>query len=363
MSGTTAISGQTSHTTAEVARLDTTLVIEVLPDLLTSSFKLLALLAPINASEELVEDTVRELKVPGSELAKRLKIREDRFALDKEKFGTDEYIRTSFVLQKLFGSQLELGGPRPDAILQAANLATLVKDLLVSPKESPSTFNFFSNLDTWFPQSFVTQFEDNVSFGNSRMLDKSFDMALEIRTQYTIIALLYHKGSEQEWHPDEVLTELFLDPPTERTPRLSHFDDVMQNGQIKNLMRAGPNNTEGQDAMTRERVLAIREAFRQSEDAAQAGDLVDFDELEVQFPWSAFLAKIVQWIRSRLEEIAESVQQQGGIDNLVRLLVEAIKNNDSQTDLNFEPYPSTIAPRQLLPPANIVPSPTGHRYV
>jgi hypothetical protein len=365
MSGTTAItsaSAQTSHTTAELAGLDPTMVVEVLPDLWVSSLKLLALLAPANVSVELVDSTVRELKVPGSARAKRLMHREDKFRPDREKFGNDNYIRTSFILQKVFGSQ-EIGShmPRPDAILQAANLATLVKDLLVAQKEGLSTYNLFSNLDTWFPESFVTHFEDNVYFGNSTMLEESFEMALEIRTQYIIVALLYHKAGEVDWNPDQVLAELFFDPPARRTQLLSHFDDVARNGRIKNLMRAGPANTEDQEAVIRKRVLEIRNTFRQSEDAAQAGDLVDFEQLEDQFPWSSFLAKAVQWTRSRLDEITESIRQQGGVDTLVKSLVETIKNNDSQAELSFEPHPSTTTPRQLLPSANIVPGTTGHR--
>ena len=366
MSGTTAItsaSAQSSYTVAEVAGLDLTMVLEVLPGLWVSSVKLLSLLAPVKASKASVENIVRELKVPGSKQAKVLKHREEKFILDKESLGSDYYIRTSFILQKLFTSQVEPGMPRPDAILQAANLATLAKELLVSPKEALSTYQFFSNLDTWFPESFVTQFDDNVYYGNSTLLDESLELALDIRTQYTSVALLHHKSGEQEWNPDEVLTELFFVPPTKRIPRLSYYDDVTKNGRVKNLMRAGPQNTDDQDAMIRERVTLIREAFHHSEDATQAGDLVDFDLLEERFPWSDFLSKTVQWIRFRIDEIEESIRQQGGVDCLLKSLVEAIQSNNSQADIHFEPYPLITTPRQLLPSANIVPSNTGHRYV
>jgi hypothetical protein len=346
-----------------VEGLDPTLIIEVLPDLWVSSLKILTLLAPANASDDLVESAVRDLKVPGSARAKRLMHREQKFSVDKAIFGSDNYIRVSFILQKVFKSPIEPGMPRPDAILQAANLATLVKGLLVSPRESASTFHFFSDLDTWFPESFVTQFADNTHSGNSTLLDESFEMALDIRTQYAIVALLYFKSDEQEWHPEQVLTDLFHDPLDRRTIQASHHGDAKQHGKIKKLMRKGPKNTPDQEAMINDRISALRETFRQSEDAAEAGDLVDFDELEKQFPWAPFLVKIVHWARSRLDEIEESVRQQGGVDNLVKSLVEAIKNNDSQLELDFEPHPSLTTPRKSLPSTNIVPSTTGHRYV
>lgn len=364
MSGTTAItsaSAQTSHTTAELAGLDP-LMVELLPQLWLSSLNVLTLLAPSNTSAELVESTVKELKVPGSRRAKRLRHEEKKFKTDRENFGTDEYIRTSFILQKVFGSQeVELGIFRPDAILQAANLATLIKDLLVKESQGQSTHNFLAVLDTWFPESFVSQFADNVYVGNSTMLDETFNFALRVRTQYTIAALRYHKAGEAPWEPDQILTELFYDRLERRTARLSYFDDVTKNGQIKNLLRAGPANSEYQDAIIRNRVLDIREAFRQSEDAAQAGDLVDFEQLDEQFPWSIFLVDAVQWTRSRLDEIEESIRQQGGVDNLVRSLIEAIKNSDSQVELSYNPHPSTTSPRQLLPSANIIPGTTGHK--
>ena len=370
MSGTTAItsaSAQTSHTVTEITKLDPTMLVEVLPGIWASSLSLLELLAPSQVSKDSVEIIVTELKKPGSDMAKIMTYRERKFVSDRESYGSDYYVRTSFVLQKLFGPHLEPGLPRPDAILQAANLATLVKDLLVSPKEAVDTHHLFSNLDTWFPESFITQFDDNVYLGNSTMLDECLILALEIRTQAAIVALLYHKSSGREWQPDEILTEQFFEPLAKREPRFSHYDDMTKNGQVKNLMRGGPDNTDDQEAKIRERVAAIREAFRQSEDAAQAGDLVDFDLLEESFPWLDFLTTTVQWTRFRIEEIEESVRQQGGVDSITQSLEswrqEAIRRNDSQADPNSEQQPTTATPRQLLPPANIVPRTTGHRYV
>jgi hypothetical protein len=364
MSGTTAItsaSAQTSHTTAELADLDVTMIVEVLPDLYYSSLQILSL-APSKATVESVASLVRELKVPGSANAKRLMRHEQKFILDREYFGSDAYIRPAFILQKMFGSQeVEYGMLRPDAILHAGNLAAFIKDLLVMQKEGLSTYQFLSNLDTWFPESFISQFGDVISFGSSTLLEESFEMALEIRTQYTIVALIYQNAGEGDWDPDQILTELFFDPLTQNSEQLSLLEDTLENGVVKNLMRAGPDNTEHQSSLIKERVMEIHDAFRESEDAVQAGDLVDWEQLEEQFPWSGFQAKAVQWTRSRLDEIMESVRLQGGVNNIVKSLVETVKNNNSQAELDFEPHPSTTEPRQLLPSANIVPATSGHK--
>ena len=126
-------------------------------------------------------------------------------------------------------------------------------------------------------------------------------------------------------------------------------------------MRGGPANSPDQEARIRNRVLEIRDAFRHSADAVQAGDLVDFDQLDEQFPWLMFLTQLVQWSRERLDEITESIKQQGGVGNVVRLLIEAIKNSDSQAEIDYDTYPSIREPRQLLTPAKIVPSTVGQK--
>lgn len=361
MSGTTAItsaSAQTSHTTTELADLDTTMVVETIPDLWVSAIKLLSLLTHSNATEESIKSIVRALKVPGSAQAKRLMHREVKFKHDRENFGSDRYIRASFILQKVFGTQeLDDETVRPDAILHAANLATLVKDLFVIEKQSYAACDFLAYLDTWFPESFVSQFQDNVYFGNSTLLDETFEMALVIRTQYTIVNLWYQNSGESELDPDYLLTEAFFDLQGPYTS----FEDARQKGRLKNLMRSGPANTKAQEAIIVQQVLQIRDAFRQSEEAVQAGDLVDWDQLDEQFPWMRFLAKIAQWTSSRLDEIMESVRQQGGVDNIVKTLVETITNNNSQASLIYEPQPSTATPRQLQPSPNIVPGTSGHK--
>ena len=360
MSGTTVLTTGSGQMSADLADLDATMIVEILPDLWVSSLQILALV-PAKVTVESVTSLVRELKVPGSAQAKRLMYREQKFVLQREKFGSDVYIRPAFILQKLFGSQeIEPGMLRPDAILQAANLGTFIKDLLVKQKEGLSTFQFLTHLDTWFPESFVSQFEDNIMFGNSTLLDESFEMALEIRTQYTVVALLFHNSGEDKWDPNQVLTELFFEPLAQN-PEEASFEDIFQNRVVKRLLRAGPANIDRQEDFVRERVQEIRAAFRESEDAAQAGDLVDFDQLEDKFPWLSFQAKAAQWTLSRQDEIMESVRLQGGADNIVKSVIEMVKNNNSQTDLDFLPHPSTTEPRQLLPSANIMPATSGHR--
>jgi hypothetical protein len=368
ISGTTAISSfsaRTSHSQGEIGALDP-MVAEMLPDLWNDSYRIMNLLAPADASEEQVGSIVRELKVSGSRLAKSLRQNEKRFGVTREHYGNEPYIKTTLIFQRLLGSPDPAEANfRPDAIIHTANLATLVKDFLVMEKESQSSQSILGGLDSYFPQVFVAKFEDNIQAGNSRLLEESFELALDIRTQLTIVALGFQKEQES-WDPEQILLETFYDAPQQRSRSpLSDFEDTVRNGRPRDLMGAGLPLADHQNVEVLQRVKDIRSAFRQSNDAREIGDLVDFEQLEELFPWVKFLTDLVHWSRIRLDEISEGIKQQGGIRNMTQLFIEAIKNNDSQVDINYDPPPpsSVTAPRQLQPPAEILPGASGQRYV
>ena len=366
MSGTTAITSftaLTTHSAAEVANLDP-MMAETLPELLRCSVAIIDLLAPPNASEGMVEYITRELKVIGSRRARRLKYDEEKFKVTRDNYGSDEYITPSWILRKLFGSEDPGSGPfRPDAILHSANLATMIKDLLVVQKGSRSTQHILAFLDTMFPEAFVSSFDNAIQFGSSILLQSSFNTALDIRTQYVIVALTVLKG-EPDWDPEQILTTAFYEPPSPRDSELSETEDTIRNGRLKDIMRAGPSNSDEQMTIIMERFQLIHSAFRQKTDVViDAGDLVDFDHLDELFPWPTFLANVVGWTRSRLSEIGQSIKRQGGVDNITKSLVEAMRSIDSQIEVSYDPPSFAMEARQLLPAANIVQGASGHRYV
>jgi hypothetical protein len=367
ISGTTAISSfsaRTSHSQGEIGSLDP-MVAEMLPDLWNDSYRIMNLLAPADAHEEQVESIVKELKVSGSRLAKSLRQSERRFALTREYYGNEPYIKTTLIFQRFLGTPnpAEVSS-RPDAIIHTANLATLVKDFLVMEKESQSSQSILGGLDSYFPQVFVAKFEDNIVAGNSRLLEESFELALDIRTQLTIIALGFQKEQES-WDPEQILLDSFYDAPPQRSRSpISGFEDTVKNGRPRDLMGAGSTLDDRQTAEVLQRVKDIRSTFRHNNDAIELGDLVDFERLEELFPWVKFLTDLVHWSRMRLDEISEGIKQQGGVLNITKSFIEAIQINDSQVDISYDAPPpsSVIAPRQLQPAAKILPGASGQRY-
>jgi hypothetical protein len=359
MSGTTAISAITSHSAAAVAELDP-MMAEILPELLESSVRIMDLLAPAGITDEIVDNVVRDLKTPGSRRSRKLRFEEDRFKLSRDHYGADGYINSTYVLRRLLGNDPEEGVFRPDPILHAANLATLVKEFTVTPKESEGMRNRLMNLDLLFADPFVSNFENEVQYGSSMLLEETFDLGLDIKTQWSIYNMYQSRGQDGI-KLEDLLAEDFFHPPEERDLSLPYYDDLFLNGFPKDILRSGPANSQEQNTRILERVNQIKDGFNAGDEAAEHDDVVDFDFLEQRFGWSNFLAELVIWSRNRLSEISRSIRKQGGIQTITQALIDTMRNNDSQIEINYEPPPTIMRPRELLPPANITPGVPGKR--
>ncbi|EHK97451.1 hypothetical protein M7I_6788 [Glarea lozoyensis 74030] len=193
----------------------------------------------------------------------------------------------------------------------------MVKDFLVNDRESQTMRDLQFFLNRWFPEAFVTSFGAFSKFGSSTLLDESFDLALNVRTQYAISELLYAKESD-EWDPELIVSEVFYDNETQ-TP--------------KNIMGNDTPNSPDQTNFINERVESIRSAFNGPKGQDQ-GDLVDFDNLQDElFPWPAFLTDLVSWTRQRADEIISCVRAQGGPDVIQENLSTMMPAHDTQDNI------------------------------
>jgi hypothetical protein len=373
LSGTTALTSQSEQ---KMADLDTGMIVELIPDLCREAFQLLDLLAPSKASPEFVETVIKELQVPGSGRGKRLRLRERTFDSTKENYGGELLIDPALILRKLFSDmEPSTGDFRPDVILHAANIAAFVKELLVAQRDNPSTMYLLQRVDDVFPTPFLSGFEVDPKFGSSALLEHTFKLALDLRTQISIAIFKVYRD-EINFDPDELLAALFYEPPAQRNESLTPYEDLVRNGQCRKMGGISAEAlplSEGQvlDYQADEilkRVESIRESFNVEGNGII--DYVDFDKLHERFPWTEFLANIVQWCQMRLDEINKNIEKQGGIDNITGLLVESIKGSNSQIELYYEPPKATQPPPEvakgksgLLPAATIIPASAGKRLV
>ncbi|KAF8862596.1 hypothetical protein BDZ45DRAFT_799084 [Acephala macrosclerotiorum] len=349
MSGSTAV---TSISQTEIKDLDPYTISETLPDLFARSQKILDLLAPTNVTEEKVKAIAKELRVNGSKRAKKLKYLEDSFEPTRKYFGRKyDYINRVHILKALVGSDEPGDGAfRPDNVLFAANLVTVVKKIMATEKRSSETLTILYRLGQ-FPEPFVRSFGKDVQYGRSKLLEQSFALGLDIRTQY-VISILENGKDHDNFNPDLVLASTFYTVDG----RSESFEEYVTNGRLNNVLRGEPSHSEEQVAQIHNRFHEIRTAFRQSKQAIEAGDVVDFDQLEELFPWSTFLTNLVSWARSRYDEISESIANQGGVEGIKADLLETMEIFDSQSAVDSEQVTSFSKKTQLQPPAPIVSS-------
>jgi len=302
-------------------------------------------MAPTGASAAMIESIREDLQDNTSERAglfKRATIFFDNF---RDKYGNNVFIEIPIVLRKLLGSNDPgEGNFRPDAVLHAANLATLLKYL---PRTRSDGTNldpvvFFQATDTNFPMSFVSEFDDRVQFGSSRLLQESFSLALGIRTQYAIVQMMQNEVNP-DFDPDSTLRQIFL---------VSEADDDDMNPDVKSIegMQAvlGPEERTAQTLEIQKLFQKIRSTFKPADQATKPGFYVDFDKLEELFPWNQFYFDVVQYSRLRLAEINRSINAQGGVKSLVKSLKEA---PEDPIKLSWNPDRPHIQPDDLLPPA------------
>jgi len=370
MSGTTAL---TSYSAEELASLDTSMVVDLLPELWQSAQKLLKILAPTDATPQSTESLVRELQIPGSDQSRQLRQREKIFESTKENYGSEMFINVGFILRKLFNdNEPGEGSFRPDAILHGVNIATLIKGLLVSNQNHPNTIPRLQRLDDTFPYPFMSNFGNRPDLSQSALLEESFDLALEIRTQ-TAISVLESLKSEPSYDPDQIVARIFYDLPERREDSLSTYEDLVRNGPFRKLAGLGQGETlgsqerfEAQSDKVRTQVKAIRDHFYRDPEALVNGDYVNFDTIREQFPWAPFLARIVHWSQSRLAEIHSAINIQGRVNNIQQSLMEELENLSSQIKIDYDPPEFVQSPRRpvksqvsLLPAAEIVPATTN----
>jgi hypothetical protein len=333
MSGTTAITTITTRSEAAIADLDDFLE-EDLPDIYSHAMRIVDMLAPSNVSDDTVLQLFNRLKIVGSKEAIKLQRSEQVFEILYERFLTKDDltkgdstkgIRTDDIIRKFLGKEHGDGNFRPDAILHLANLASMIRNFVATDQKSQRMRNQLFLLNRWFPEAFARDFNDTPSYGNSTLLNETFELALEIRTQLAISELRHGIDSET-WDPDLIITEIFF----------------ANDEEPKSIMGIKVQNTPDQMSSIIERVEDIRSAFRDQEQAQLQGDLVDFEQLDERYPWPMFLMDLVSWAKLRKDEIVTSVKEQGGPAGIKEALSEVMTGSSSQDNTTATALPDHV---------------------
>ncbi|KAJ8058666.1 hypothetical protein OCU04_012840 [Sclerotinia nivalis] len=340
----------TSHTVRVMQAIDSISAIETLPELYDTACKI------INKS---TKKYVRP-KEMGRHL-RSLKTFFDTLEVNKEPYGGEQFIEVDIVKKKLSESidSMDHGseglGEKAipvTAILQSANLATLIGQVnqlrkdVQAPEEELKVF--LQSLDKTFPRPFVSDFAEPLDEDseNSKLINKTFDMVLDIRTQLFITAS-HQLETDPGFDPDHVLRSYFLD---------SADGEEICGVDFKVI------GLEAQSKRTDERIDLIRDTFMPADQATGPGEYIDFGRLEVLFPRSEFFNNLVGYSQDRLAEVEKIVDSRGGIENVMEPLKDLVKDlaSDGEPSINVD-YKQDVVDRDDSSISKNKPSPPPPR--
>lgn len=351
ISGTTA---RTSHSAQELADMDSEGMLDALPDLLAAAIKILNLLAPQNALPAYIIGNAKDLQDLGSRVSKNFYRLKRTFRLQRDLFGSEQFINMAIALRALLKvahvNEVGSGPWRADGVLQMANLTTLAMTILPAQRQDPSAQNVLEKLEREFPTPFLIGIEpiqtgSVASMGHSGMMENTFAMALEVRTQY-FIRLLSRHIDRPNFDPDTVLKQVFFES-----------ENAVKGWDAPGLR--GEELSKQQVEVIKQRVQQIRHTFPEDSRALESGHFVDLERLGATFSWSAFITSIASWCRMRQDEIEGQLEYQGGLENIVKTLGDEIERRaahftlDAQGDATEVEGRSPLVELDYEPPSEI----------
>ncbi|KAL3426069.1 hypothetical protein PVAG01_02860 [Phlyctema vagabunda] len=316
----------------EIDSLDTSMIVDLLPDLLQSARQVMQLLVPTTVTQERVQATRTALLFPGSTQGQKLKLIEDIFQRTAGSYTTVDipttpfpFLETSSIMTKLFGSKGPgLNTSRPDAIIYAANLAFLTKGVFVLKPEREDAYRDLQLIEDVFPTAFLSEFSSNAHFGSSALRKDSFQFGLELRTQIAI-AVLQQWRESPDFDPSKLLSEIFYESSS---------------NQVRGM--AGFSSDDHEDRIST-RYQIIESTFSTAKEEGTQSEPVDFETLEAEFPWTAFVTVVATWARKRYLEITKSISQQGEVQDIVNALERVVAGSNGQQALDDQSPTSSAA--------------------
>ncbi|KAF2199861.1 hypothetical protein GQ43DRAFT_464485 [Delitschia confertaspora ATCC 74209] len=317
MSGTTA---------ADAEDLNSEFILEYgLVDLYHTSKRFLNLLARDRGAAQDDVTTMKDLRKPESSLNERFRTLDLALDSDLNNFRKPPnlYISRQTVIRALLGrehvgAELDVASIRTpaDLVMYKANLVVFARQMITSDRGHKAVWDAIRQLDVSFPTLFLPKFEHEPEAGSctSRLLDDTFKLALEIRTQLTILVLSHMMQTERDlFDPDNVVQEIFL----EQAGNDDHSETPLRGWGVDELGGNGTVLSDEFRAIIVERVKRIREFFPRDAQSLQNKEYVDIESLGGAFNWDQFVLKLLRWVRLRNREIDAAIGEIGGIDGLV----------------------------------------------
>jgi hypothetical protein len=312
------ISGSTarlSYTAQEVAALDPEKMIDELPSLAEAADKVLNLLAPRNVSSTARQAIQSELNNSGSRTYKNFTKYTSDFHKLQTFYGPQNYISRAIATRAIMDEQSSGidNTLLPDDIFHKANLAMLACQI-ISVSALP-----LEEIHADFPGQFVSRLatpsNKKNTIGSSALTQETFELALDIRTQY-YISILETSHGEADFDPEALLQSVFF------------VED--------NLREWGTDGLKGKSLNKKQR-SEIQQRFGEIRDIVTNETENKTEQLRAAFSYEEFMSSLLSWVRLRSDEIDGRLDALGG--------AEAIQTALDQHLPTVKPTQPLVGPR------------------
>ncbi|KAI9689821.1 MAG: hypothetical protein M1822_009703 [Bathelium mastoideum] len=316
-----------SQAVEEAENLDADFITASLLDLSNEATKVLDKIVPFDISVVQQLKTIQDFRNSniGPTKALHRSLQQLRNLLN-DPFNSDNnsYIHLKAILRSLFEDDFA-GMPsdsRPDDIIFKANLTVFAADTLLLDRNSSRTLERFQSLDLEFPNLFMSSFSNPKSSsstaqpGSSILVDDTFALALDIRTE-TAIMLLENEQYKESFNPDRILSQIFLTEVSLSDDTGSDEEGSTQQTHVRGWQIDGLRDTDDSlpHSLTRRITTRLEELRQYCSTDSEYG--VNFDDLKKRFSWNDFLARTAEWVRRRRQELDNHIVQYGGEDGIV----------------------------------------------
>jgi hypothetical protein len=354
----------------ETGDLDAIMMIESLPDLQRAATAILDFFAPSTTPAHIIA-LAKRLQDPKSSHSRKLERMRSTFATQVKYFGSESYIAVDRIVSILPSVELSAGlesaetnSWRVDGILYKSNCAQLALEMLTQSSLTESVESSMYDLEGKFPSSFLSALvrENDVRNADQSSHRRStFDLALDIRTQFLKTSLQMYINKKETYNPHGLLHRVFFN-------EILDTQGDVDNPPLRGFNLSGLQDEDGNlpsryEDDVQDRIGDIRKFFKDN-------GAVDLVGLEAEFPWEGFVYSLAKWIRLRNEEINRHLNRQPPVDDILDALEDAVNSRTSfnQSEPSFDKgkeveRTSTAAVeetanhqqprRELLPPAEI----------
>ena len=296
-----------SGSATELADMNSEQMTDHLPDLWKETDQILGLLVPRADAAPRVDKIRDNLQDSTSRTRRSLDRYRESFEKVKEVYGTEPYINVSLVTRGILGvkrsSEVGDGRWRPDNIFYKANLATVIQNIMIRYAEIDTEVDSQLQVLGMQPEEMDRQFTEpffslvrgateEYSTGSTLLLKESFELGLELRTQFAVRSLSDLSG-RPNFDRNDVMLQCFYEQDNPTQLRAWSVKGL----QVENLNKARRN-------AIAERMEKLRECYDES-------DGIDLEKLQSRFPMSQVVQKFLVWARQRVDEIDSHVNSMG----------------------------------------------------